>query len=161
MVELEFPELLRKNHVKMMIHKELNVLKEDATLEQCIDSLNKNNVSYCVIVDNNNNLIGLITENDILQHAAQGTYSKTIKVKDVVKKNPEITFYEESIASVVKKMYKNGFRQLPILDQNDKTKVLGVVSVRDFISHLIEYFPETVYNVAPGQKLSTERPEGA
>lgn len=161
MVELEFPELLRKNHVKMMIHKELNVLKEDATLEQVIDSLHKKNNSYCAIVDNNNKLLGLITENDILQLAAQGTYSNSTKVKDVVKSNPELTFYEETIASVVKKMYKNNFRQLPILDQSDNTKVLGVVSVRDFISHLIEYFPETVYNVAPGQKLSTERPEGA
>ena len=161
MIGLEFPELLRTNHVKLMLHKELNALKEDATLDQCVDSLNKNNVSYCVIIDKSNKLLGLITENDILQLAAQGKYSPTIKVGDIVKRNPETTFYEDSIASVVKKMYHNGFRQLPILDQADHTKVLGVVSVRDFISHLIEYFPETVYNVIPGQKLSTERPEGA
>ena len=158
---MEFPELLRKNHVKMMIQKELNVLQEDATLEQCVDSLNKHNVSYCIILDKSNNLLGMITENDILQLAAQGKFFGYLKVKDLAKKNSEETYYEESIASVVKKMYKNGFRQLPILDPNDKSKILGVVSVRDFISHLIEYFPETVYNVIPGQKLSTENAEGA
>lgn len=144
----------------MMIHKELNVMNQESTLDQCVDSMNKKNNSYCVIVDNNK-LVGMITEYDILQLAAQGKYSPSVSVGDVMKTNPETTFYEDTIASVVKKMYKSGFRQLPILDQADHTKVLGVVSVRDFISHLIEYFPETVYNVIPGQKLSTERPEGA
>ena len=158
---MEFPELLRKNHIKMMIHKKLNVLQEDATLDQCVDSLIENNVSYCVIVDKSQNLLGLITENDILQLAAQGNYSADLKVGSLAKKTSDVAYYEETIASVVKKMYKNGFRQVPILDQNDDTKILGIVSVRDFISHLIEYFPETVYNVIPGQKLSTERPEGA
>lgn len=158
---MEFPELLRKNHIKMMIHKKLNVLQEDATLDQCVDSLIENNVSYCVIVDKSQNLLGLITENDILQLAAQGNYSADLKVGSLAKKASDVAYYEETIASVVKKMYKNGFRQVPILDQNDDTKILGIVSVRDFISHLIEYFPETVYNVIPGQKLSTERPEGA
>lgn len=158
---MEFPELLRKNHVKMMIQKELNLLHEDDTLEQCVDSLNKNNVSTAVVVDKSNNLLGLITETDILQLAAQGKYDGNLKVKDVAKKNAEEVFYEESISSVVKKMYKNGFRQMAILDQSDKTKIYGVVSRRDFVSHLIEYFPETVYNVIPGQKRSTESQEGA
>ncbi len=158
---MEFPELLRKNHVKMMIQKELNLLQEDATLEQCVDSLNKNNVSTAVVVDKSNNLLGLITEYDLCQLAAQGKFAGNLKVKDIVKKNTEEVFYEEPISSVVKKMYKNGFRQMPILDQNDTSKILGVVSVRDFISHLIEYFPETVYNVIPGQKRSTESQEGA
>jgi CBS domain-containing protein len=158
---MEFPELLRKNHVKMMIQKDLNVLKEDASLEQVIDSLNTNNVSYCVIVEKeNNNLLGLITEADIFQLAGKN-FSKDIKAKDLAKMYPDEAFYEDTIASVVKKMYKNQFRQIPILDPEDKTKTLGVVSVRDFVSHLIEYFPETVYNVIPGQKLSTENREGA
>ena len=80
MIGLEFPELLRTNHVKMMIHKELKALKEDATLDQCVDSLNKNNVSYCVIIDKSNKLLELITENDILQLEALGKYYTSIKV---------------------------------------------------------------------------------
>jgi len=158
---LEFPELLRKNHVKMMIQKDLNVLPEDATLEECTASYGKNNVSYCVIVDKSNNFLGMITETDIFRIACEGKYNRSLKVKDFVKTNPEQVFYEDNIALVVKKMYKNGFRQIAILDQDDPKKVVGVVSVRDFISHLIEYFPETVYNVIPGQKLSTEHREGA
>lgn len=158
---MEFPELLRMNHVKMMILKDLNVLPEDATLQQCIDSIIAHDVSYCVIVDKSNNFLGLITETDIFQLAGSNSYSDSLKVKEVLKKFPEQVFYEDNIASVIKKMYKNNFRQLPIFDQNDKKKVVGVVSVRDFISHLIEYFPETVYNVIPGQRLSTENREGA
>ena len=157
---MEFPELLRKNHVKMMIQKDLNVLPEDATLEQCVDSITKNNVSYCAIIDKSANFLGLITETDIFELASKGEYAGSKQVKNFVKKYPEEVFYEDNIALVVKKMYKNGFRQIPILDPKDR-KCIGVVSVRDFISHLIEYYPETVYNVIPGQKPSTENREGA
>jgi len=159
---MEFPELLRKNHVKMMIQKELNFLYQDATLQECTESFSKHNVSYCVIIDRSTNeFLGMITETDIFQIAGEGKYIGNLQVKDLVRKYPEEAYYEDTIASVIKKMYKNGFRQVPILDQQDNTKVLGVISARDFISHLIEYFPETVYNVIPGQRLSTESQEGA
>ena len=145
----------------MMIQKDLNFLDENATLEQVVDTFAKFNVSYCVIVDKDNNFLGMLTEGDIFQIAEEGRYSGTLPIKDFIKKYTDVAFYEDSIASVIKKMYKNGFRQIPIHDQEDKSKVLGVVSARDFISHLIEYFPETVYNVIPGQRLSTETQEGA
>ena len=145
-----------------MIQKELNVLDEDATIGDCVESMNRNNVSYCVVVGKSSkNFLGIITENDIFQLAGTGKYSNSIKLKDIFKELRDKASYEDSIASVVKKMYKNGFRQITIYHPDDDSKIVGVVSARDFVSHLIEYFPETVYNVIPGQRLSTESQEGA
>lgn len=159
---MEFPELLRKNNVKMLIHKEPNILYEDASLEDVILSLNNKSVSCCVIIEKSSNkLLGVISESDILNIAKQGKFDKKSSVKGFITGYDAIESPERSIASIVKKMYKSDFKSVLIVDSESESPVQGVVSVRDFVSHLIEYFPETVYNILPGQKLSTEDREGA
>ena len=114
----------------------------------------------CNFKRSNNKFLGLISENDILLLAEQGKFEKNLIAKDLVKDGYDITAkMDSSIASVVKKMYKSEFKH--VLIQGDESEVQGIVSVRDFVYHLIEYFPETVYNVLPGKKMSTEDREGA
>ena len=158
---MEFPELLRNNKVTMLIYKELNVLLSDATLSDVISSMNTREVSYCVIIDKETKkLMGIITESDILVLAEKGIYDKNLNVMEFCKNTDFIQVKSnKSIASVVKRMYRTGFKNVIITNENDENKVEGVVGVRDFVSHLIEYFPETVYNV--NLSPTTEDREGA
>ena len=64
---------------------------------------------------------------------------------------------QETITGIAMKLYKTTFHHLPIYDNK---KLLGIVSARDFISYLTEYFAETIVNVSPGQPTHDQR-EGA
>ena len=158
---MEFPELLRKNKVKMLLSKELNVLDENATLSETITALRDKEVSYCLIRETSNKILGLVTEQDILRFAGEGKFDKNKKITEFLDKNTDYNKVpaNKSIASVVKLMYRSGFRNLVVTDDKDENLIEGVISVRDFVYHLIEYFPETVYNV--NLNPTTENREGA
>ncbi|MHA2108916.1 MAG: CBS domain-containing protein, partial [Candidatus Hodarchaeales archaeon] len=63
----------------------------------------------------------------------------------------------ESIAQIALTLYKNTFIHLPILDEG---KLIGIVSARDFIHYLVEYFAESVHTLKPAQPTQDRR-EGA
>ena len=159
---MEFPELLRKNKVKMLLNKDLNFLHEDASLSEVIESIRNKQVSYCVIMDKKSNkILGLVTEPDLLNFAGGGKFDGKKKISEFLGKYTEYITVpsNKSIASVVKLMYRSGFRNIVVTHETDEKIIEGVVSVRDFISYLIEFFPETVFNV--NLKPTTENREGA
>ena len=146
----------------MLINKELNFLYEDCTLKEVIQSLNKKGVSYCVILERKSkNPVALISEDDLLELAGKDLYNNEARVSDLlleIKENQKISA-DDSIASAVKLMYRNEFRNLLVINETNDQQVEGVIGARDFVSHLIEYFPETVYNV--NLKPTTDDREGA
>ncbi|MHA2365134.1 MAG: CBS domain-containing protein [Candidatus Hodarchaeales archaeon] len=157
---MDLPELFRKDTCDILIRTPLNAFPPTASIGECIRSLQKHNLSYCAIIDDNKELLGLVTEQDFLRLAGENKLDLSAPVKDIVVQYPIFGKSDDSIASIVLSLYQSGFRHIPIFDNKSK-EVFGVVSVRDFVSHLIDYFPEAVYNVMPGQRLSTEDREGA
>jgi len=52
-----------------------------------------------------------------------------------------------------------GFRHLPVVD--DDGRPVGVLSIKDVVHYLVEYFPAKVYNLPPTPDLVQPAREGA
>ncbi|MFX0151797.1 MAG: cyclic nucleotide-binding/CBS domain-containing protein [Candidatus Hodarchaeota archaeon] len=149
--------LFRKDQCRRLIRKEINILPESATIKDVLQSFHEKKIDYACLIDENDNLIGIVTERNIVRwvgttDAVEGALAKTIMRKDFL-----IMESSESISKLVMTMYNNTFQHIPISEQG---KLVGVVSARDFIHYLIDYFAESVYTVLPGQPTQ-ERREGA
>ena len=70
-------------------------------------------------------------------------------------RDPEHLSAEASVAWVLNKMAIGGFRHVPVVDEKDHPVV--VVSVRDVVAFLVEFFPHDVLNLPPEYDASHPR----
>lgn len=106
-------------------------------------------------------LIGIFTERDILFRIVDGGRDpETLPLRDVMTTDPETVPSDGRIAWVLNQMAVGGFRHVPVVD--DHNRVQSVISVRDVVHYLVEFFPAQILNLPP--KLRDTHPtqrEGA
>lgn len=105
------------------------------SLEKAIRQMNTHNIGCLLVTDENDRLVGIFTEKDVLMrvtglvHDLAGT-----KVADYMTPNPVALTADLPIAQAVNEMSVNGFRHLPLVDDNGRP--VGVISFRDVLRHL-------------------------
>ncbi len=99
----------------------------------------------CVLVTENNKIRGIFTERDFLNRVIVcGLSPGKTPISEVMTPNPDTLGTEDSIAFAINRMAVRKFRNIPILDSDDKP--LAVLSVRDVIKHLSEVLKEVGEN---------------
>ncbi len=149
--------IFRRDDCKRIIRHDLNELPRTATVREAIDALRSKWASYVCILDDDRKLLGIITERDILLYMATSNLDENAPATTIMTTDYQTVECQENIAGIAMKLYKNTFMHLPIYENKE---LVGIVSARDFIHYLVDYFAETVYNVSPGQ-LTQDRREGA
>ena len=150
--------LFREDRCERLIRKELNVLSESATIRDAITSMLKEEIDYVCILDDQGRFKGIITEQRIVQWVINNTLDESASVVSIMSTELECCMERsEPISKLVMTMSRNNFMHMPITDRG---KVRGVVSVRDFVSYLVDYFAESIYTLIPDQPDQKKR-EGA
>jgi CBS domain-containing protein len=106
----------------------------------------------CVLVSEDGTsatrLIGIFTERDVLRRiVGRGRNPATLPLREVITRDPECLPLEATVAWVLNKMALGGFRHVPIVD--DGGRPAFVVSVRDVVQFLVDFFPRDVLNMPP------------
>ncbi|RLI19512.1 chloride channel protein, partial [Candidatus Bathyarchaeota archaeon] len=76
-------------------------------------------------------LVGIITFQDVSK--VQKSKRHKVKVKNVLSKKLIVAYPDESVQSALDKMYKNDVGRLPVVDRNNPTRVVGIITRSDII----------------------------
>ena len=108
----------------------------DDTVETAIRRLVDNKIGAMPVCDRKGNLIGIISERDLLKECGQRArnINKT-PVKDVMTRDVVIGILEDDLDYVMDIMTQKGIRHLPIMDG---PKLEGMVSIRDVVDIQLE-----------------------
>ncbi|NOT02235.1 MAG: CBS domain-containing protein [Phycisphaerales bacterium] len=117
-----------------------------ATIGATIGLMQKNRVG-CVVVQEVKKAVGIFTERDVLSRVLAGGAALDDPIRTVMTPNPRTLRGEENLATVVRTMHAGGLRHLPVVDENGTA--VGMVSIKRIIQHLVEHFPQAVYNLPP------------
>lgn len=156
------PKVLDSSTFKRPI-KSLRVLKPvtltpDRSVQEAIE-LMRNMRFGCVAVTEKGKLVGIFTERDVLTKIVGKTKLETVTLREVMTPNPESFQPDDSIAFVLNAMHVGGYRHVPVVDEQGKP--LAIVSVKDIVAFIIDYFSEDVLNLPPEPIRKTEQREGA
>lgn len=150
--------LFRKDSCERLIRKQLNTLPETASIREAIKSMLDKEIDYVCILDDQESFKGIVTEQRIVHWVRDSTLNEEAPISTIMSTELECCMERsEPISQLVMTMEKNNFMHMPIIDQG---KVKGVVSVRDFVSYLVDYFADSIYTLIPDQPDQKER-EGA
>jgi CBS domain-containing protein len=149
--------ICNKTHLKT---KKAVVVSPEATVDEAIQTMRKNDTDYVIIKNNENQPIGIFTSLDIMPLLADNEIEICKKpITDFMTPNPTALYCYSSISDVIKTIYKNKYRHVPIITK-DTNKIRGVISLSDIIEYTLEYFPESAYNISTTPNLSKDKTEG-
>jgi CBS domain-containing protein len=109
------------------------------------------------VVDEDGELIGIITERDVLRGVATAVALNTATVAEVMTKDVTTVGLGTSLREAAKLMADLWIRHLPVVDASGK--VVGIVSQRDLAGVLAEALnePETLAQLVESSPLTRER----
>ena len=128
--------------------EEVTTIDSGSSIQEAADLMIKNNIGY-VIVTRDNKLRGIFGERDILLNFLNtdlGSWDDLI-VDDHMKENPKTLQSDDLLDTAIFFMASGGYRHIPIVD--DRYQPIGMVSVLDIMTYLVEHFPQAILTLPP------------
>jgi CBS domain-containing protein len=159
-----FDASLLHEPVSVLRSRQPLVLSMTSTVTEAVRAMQSDHSGCVVITDDgtvDSKVNGIFTERDVLFRIVdRGRNPAQLPLQDVMTTNPETLSVRSAVAYALNKMSVGGFRHIPVVD--DEHRPAFVVSVRDVVEYLVEYFPREVLNLPPLEGVKPQRArEGA
>ncbi|MFH1875246.1 MAG: CBS domain-containing protein [Pseudomonadota bacterium] len=119
--------------VKDMMRKKVITIPFDMGVIQICKLLYKRAVSGFPVVNNKEEIVGFISERDIIAAVPKSRFLK-LSAKNLMKKNVKTISPEEPISNAFKIFSKVNYRHLPVVRGK---KIVGVISRKEVIEHIL------------------------
>jgi len=156
-----FTEGLRKKGIKIREGREVDImtsiLVKDAMVtsvqtvseEKSVETLEAlMRVSRHIgfpIVDSKGKLSGIVTLSDLRNKVKSGEIGK--KIGDIATRNIEVAYPDETLDTVLKRLASKQIGRLPVVEREDKTRLLGLITRSDIVNaynkKVVERFRDT------------------
>lgn len=120
--------------VSQIVSKKVLVIKPYDTIQTAAKAMKDYNVGSLVVIDDQNKVVGIITERDIIKAVANNDLES--KVEKYMTKDVKGVVEDTQATDALNIMLENGFRHLPIIGKDGK--LYGIVSIRDTAKALLE-----------------------
>ena len=122
-----------------LMTEHIEIISTVSSAQEASRKMRDKNVSLLLVMEGDKP-VGIVTERDLVRKACvSGTGNSNIQVKDIMSTSPFITVDStlpvEEAANV---MIQNKVRHLLVTNNNDITKIVGVITPTDFIGYLKE-----------------------
>jgi len=106
-------------------------VSQEATLNHAASMLSDRGVKTLPVIDSSNRLVGMISFTDIFRVDRQ--MREVVKVKEVMKKPPAVTYPDEPLYDVFKKMLQLKVDRFPVLDSPERGILVGILTRGDIV----------------------------
>ena len=126
------------------------------TVAAAVQLMRERNVG-CVLICQEERLIGIFTERDLLRRVLAPNLPLTTPIFECMTPSPVVVHPKDSIGSAIKRMEEGGYRHLPVVVDE---RPVGILSAKRVVHYLVEHFAATVFNLPPAAAPPPKR-EGA
>lgn len=113
----------------------VHTLTVEATLHHAAQELNVRKVGALIVVDLEGELVGVISERDVVREVARrGADAMQDKVSAVMTRKVITAGMDETIDECLERMTDRRIRHLPVIEAG---KLVGIISIGDLVKHRI------------------------
>ena len=117
--------------------REVAIASGDLTVTEAARLMLPKKVGAVAVVEDGK-LVGIFTERDALfRVVAQGRDPQTIKLSEVMTRNPQTIHPDKPFPDALHIMYEGGFRHVPVVEDG---RPIGIISARDALGPELEDF---------------------
>ena len=110
-------------------NKETHTLNQNKSVFEAIENMSSRNIGALVILDDDENLVGIFSERDLLKRvAAQELDAKTTKISEVMTPEPICVDTSMTVQEAMHKVTEKQIRHLPLISGG---KLRALISNRD------------------------------
>lgn len=113
--------------------KNLVTINENTYVREIGGIFDKEKVTSAPVIDNGNNIVGVISDKNILQSTFKNRFGN-LRAMDIMEIKVVAVSYRDSLEQVVKTFTKYPYRRLPVLKSG---KVVGVIARSDIITEFL------------------------
>ena len=130
--------------VSRMSERTCFTLSETDTVKSASQNFDEKKVRCMPVLDNNNNVIGILSERDLSKFIYAEKFNLTMSITHLMTKNLVTCDLNTSVTELMDEMTEKKIRHILIMDRN---KLLGIVSIGDVVNHLIDKIKEENKNL--------------
>ncbi|MCY7409042.1 MAG: KpsF/GutQ family sugar-phosphate isomerase [Chitinophagales bacterium] len=105
-------------------------VNENDLVQKVILTITSNRLGATAVLNNKNEMVGIITDGDLRRMMNEYTEYQTLKAKDIMSRNPKTISKDELAVNALELMRKNKITQVMVMD---KKKYTGIVHVHDLL----------------------------
>jgi CBS domain-containing protein len=109
---------------------EVITISPGKTIGEAVSLLATHNIGALVVTGDSGNVVGIISERDIVRRAAERIDVISHSVAEVMTKEVVVGVPEDEIMSVAHTMTEKHFRHIPILEGD---RLIGIISIGDIL----------------------------
>ncbi|MFP6703821.1 MAG: CBS domain-containing protein [Planctomycetaceae bacterium] len=121
-------------------------------------ALMRNRSHGCALVCQDGQLVGIVTERDIL-HGLHSGIEHDAALESVMTSQPVTVTSQDTLFDAIALMDDGGYRRLPVLDADGCP--IGVVDVKTVTGFLVEHYAEAFHNQTSSAETTARHREGA
>jgi CBS domain-containing protein len=133
-------------------------VEPSTTIKQTVNAMVANHAGYATVMKDGK-LVGVFTERDFLNRVVVAKQNVNQPVEQFMTPSPVTIHYRATMQETVELLENKGLRHLPVV--GDDGIPIGVLSIKDVVHYLVQYFPANVYNLPPTPDAAMAHREGA
>jgi CBS domain-containing protein len=149
---------LRTDRISQLTLRPVCSVRPETSIEETVRGMRDVRIGCALVVDHPR-LLGIFTERDFLLRVVNRRLDLATPVQQVMTADPVVVRQEDSLQEAVERLQQRGYRHLPVLGGSGEP--VGVLSVKDIMHYLVEFFPANVYNLPPSPVATHTSREGA
>ena len=153
MVVVRQRSVLAGLRVREVMRRRVIRLPGQATLSQCINQLAKNKISALLVVDEEDNPLGVVSKTDLIGAFYAGLALDT-GVDAILAGEPLFCFPDDSLESAIDLMHGKGIHRLYVIGADDH-RILGKLAYPDIVALLYRYCRTCPNSTVHGRRSAT------
>ena len=146
---------LANTEIADLMHGSPVSVPSSENLGNVVDTM-KDRFGAMLVVDDGK-LTGIFTERDVMDRVDLAGDWRQIPVGEVMTRQPKTLKPSSTLSETISMMSKGRFRHVPVVDGDE---LVGIVSIRDVMTHAVERFPKDFLNLPPGPNSEASGPWG-
>ena len=123
--------------IKEFMAKQLITFQPDTPIETAMESFLENKISGAPVLDNQGNLVGVLSEKDCMRTLFESSYYNNLGgfVREYMSTDLKTINIHDTLSNVADEFIKSRFRRFPVMEGN---KLVGQIIRRDILRAIVK-----------------------